>query len=205
LSLSPFFGIVLTRYNRQNEHICASALYYYHSENIEKVRLNFRQVSDTQAFQDLAYERGDTVWLEQVFGMAHDKSTVQEVGGIECSQSRIVTWPNTLQHNTEIKLKDHSKEGHAHAINILLIDPNIRVISTANVPPQRLDWKREGDALGVDVTKLSLEEKLKIFPREGDFPWALQEAREILIENREERKKFNHYQDVAFNSKNVML
>lgn len=137
--------------------------------------------------------------------MTHDGSTVQEIGGIECCQGRIVTWPNTMQHNTIIKLKDPSKEGHVHSVNFLLIDPNIRIISTANVPPQRLDWKHEAEKAPVDITHLSLEEKLKIIPREGDFPWALQEAKEILEESREERKKFNHYQDVAFQSKNVLL
>ena len=120
----------------------------------------------------------------------------------------MVAWPNTVQHNMIFTLKDKSRVGHVHAVNFMLVDPNIRIISTANVPPQRLDWKHEteeAEKRGINVRTLSLEEKLKILPREGDFPWALQEARDILTQNKEERKKFNHYQNVAFHSKNISL
>lgn len=176
--------------------------------NIESVRMHYRQVSDTRAFQDLDYERGDTIWLEEIFGLRHDEAPVQEVGYVECAQGKMVTWPNTVQHNFSVTLKDNSQVGHVHCVNFMLVDPNIRIISTANVPPQRLDWKVESEHAekrGIDVRKLPLEEKLKILPREGGFPWVLQEAREILVQSKEERKKFNHYQNVAFHSKNISL
>lgn len=176
--------------------------------NIENVCMHYRQISDTRAFQDLNYERGDTVWLEEIFGLRYDESPVQEVGYIECSQGKMVVWPNTIQHNIIFTLKDKSQLGHVHAVNFMLIDPNIRIISTANVPPQRLDWKPETEQAlkrGIDVRKLPIDEKLKILPREGDFPWILHDAREILMESKEERKKFNHYQNVAFHSKNISL
>jgi hypothetical protein len=140
--------------------------------------------------------------------MKHDESPVQEVGYIECAQGKMIAWPNTLQHTVTFTLKDKSKVGHVHAVNFMLVDPNIRIISTANVPPQRLDWRpetEEAEKRGINVRKLTLEEKLKILPREGNFPWVLQEARQILIQNKDERKKFNHYQDVAFHSKNITL
>ena len=38
------------------------------------------------------------------------------------------------------RLKDHSKPGHIRFLTLWLVDPHQRIISTANVPPQRLDW-----------------------------------------------------------------
>ncbi|EED15142.1 conserved hypothetical protein [Talaromyces stipitatus ATCC 10500] len=191
-----------------NEHICASAVYVFQTQNIDNLRFNFRQVSDTRAFQDLNYERGDTVWLEEIFGMKQNGSTVQDAGYIDINQGKMIVWPNTLQHNADLTIKDSSEVGHAHAVQFMLIDPNIRIISTANVPPQRLDWRPEAEEAwkrGMNVTKLPLEEQLKILPREGDYPWLLQDARKILMEIKEERSKFNHYQDVSFHSKDVIL
>ncbi|GAM40589.1 hypothetical protein TCE0_039r13055 [Talaromyces pinophilus] len=204
----PVFEVPWHMEGQINEHICASALYFFEMRNIENVCMHFRQISDTRAFQDLNYERGDTVWLEEIFGLRHDESPVQEVGSIECAQGKMVVWPNTIQHDISFTLKDKSQMGHVHAVNFMLIDPNIRIISTANVPPQRLDWKTETEQAlkrGIDVRKLPIDEKLKILPREGDFPWVLHDAREILMESKEERKKFNHYQNVAFHSKNISL
>lgn len=203
-----FICCILMQIDSQNEHICASALYFFEMNNIESIHMEYRQISDTSVFQDVNYERGDTIWLEEIFGLKHDKPPVQEVGYIDCPQGRMVTWPNTLQHNIIFKLKDKEIAGHVHTVNFMLVDPNIRIISTANVPPQRLDWKPETERAqkkGIDVTSMSVEDNLKILPRQYDYPWALQEARELSMQNKEERKKFNHYQDVAFHSKNICL
>lgn len=168
-------------------------------------KLEFRQIADLEPLADIEFDRGDTVWLEQIFGLKNNESAVQDVGAVKILDGRAIAWPNTLQHRGYLELKDKTKPGYAHILQFMLIDPNIRIISTANVPPQRLDWKNEADQAPVDVTKLSLEDKLKIIPREGKYPWALQEAKDILREARIERQEFNHYQDVAYHSKNVAL
>lgn len=167
--------------------------------------LEFRQIVDLEPLADIEYDRGDTVWLEQIFGLHNNEPAVQNVGTVNIMDGRAVAWPNTLQHRGILRLQDKTKTGYAHMVQFMLIDPNIRIISTANVPPQRLDWKREADNLSIDVTKLSLEEKLKILPREGGYPWVLQEAKDILREARHERREFNRYQDVAYHSKVVAL
>lgn len=41
------------------------------------------------------------------------------------------------------KLVDPTKPGHRRFIALWLVDPTRRIISTANVPPQRLDWYME--------------------------------------------------------------
>jgi len=40
-------------------------------------------------------------------------------------------------------LKDKTKPGHRRFIALWLVDPSQRIISTANVPPQRFDWWAE--------------------------------------------------------------
>lgn len=167
--------------------------------------LEFRQIADLEQLAEFEYDRGDTVWLEQIFGLQNNEPAVQTVGSIKIMDGRAIAWPNTLQHRGILELKDKTKPGYAHILQLFLVDPNIRIISTANVPPQRLDWKHEADNAPMDVTKLSLEDKLKIIPREGKYPWALQEAKDILREARFERQEFNRYQDVAYHSKNVAL
>ena len=38
------------------------------------------------------------------------------------------------------RLTDPTKPGHRRFIALWLVDPNVRIISTANVPPQQLNW-----------------------------------------------------------------
>jgi hypothetical protein len=40
-------------------------------------------------------------------------------------------------------LVDPTKPGHCRFIALWLVDPNFRIISTANVPPQQRDWWAE--------------------------------------------------------------
>lgn len=45
------------------------------------------------------------------------------------------------QHKvSSFRLEDPTKPGHRRFIALWLVDPTLRVISTANVPPQQLDW-----------------------------------------------------------------
>jgi hypothetical protein len=156
--------------------------------------------------QDVDHEKGDSVWLEQIFGLVNNTPAVQEVGGITGRQGRAITWPNLLQHKTGVlRLKDPSKPGRCKVLNLMLVDPNIRIISTANVPPQRLDWKEGLETLNRDLAELSVEDQAKKLKREGNFPWTLQEAATFLVQAREGRKAFNQYQDVAFHSKIVTV
>lgn len=177
-------------------------MYCLESENMQNNGMQFRQIADLEQLAEIDYERGDTVWLEQVFGLKNHEPAIQEVGTVRMFDGRAITWPNTLGHRGVLELHDKTKPGYAHVLQFSLIDPNIRIISTANVPPQRLDWKREAESIP-DVTRLSLEEKLKLIPRDGNYPWALQEANEILREAQKERLEFNRYQRVAYYSKTV--
>jgi hypothetical protein len=124
----------------QNEHICATALYYYDCSNITESRLAFRQQSRTDDAHDMSYPQNVNGWLQDVFGCQNDEAAVQEVGSVLCKEGRLLTFPNILQHQVQpFELADKTKKGHRKILALFLVDPGIRVISTANVPPQQRD------------------------------------------------------------------
>ncbi|KAI1433153.1 hypothetical protein GGR50DRAFT_688475 [Xylaria sp. CBS 124048] len=129
-----------------NEHICATALYYLDSDNITTGELSFRM----QTNQDLADEDEYAVgqeqykWLERVHGTslaAFTGACLQSYGNVETRQGRFLAFPNVFQHRVSpFRLIDPTKPGYRRFIALWLVDPHIRIISTANVPPQQRHW-----------------------------------------------------------------
>ena len=174
-----------------NEHICATALYYYDTENITESRLSFRQSSDVEPSMDIGYEQNDDAWLSIIFGCKNEENTAQELGSIACKEGRLVTFPNILQHRVRpFELADKAKPGHRKILALFLVDPNIRVISTANVPPQQKHWwadrVREATSLGT----LPPEIFNHIIELVDEFPIGMSEAKELRLELMDERKIF---------------
>lgn len=179
-----------------NEHICATALYYYDSENITDSRLAFRQQSAWDDADEISYPQSVHGWLTEVFGCEQDGPAMQDVGAILCREGRLITFPNILQHQVQpFKLSDPTKPGHRKILALFLVDPGIRIISTANVPPQQKDWwsehinnqmTRSGKALG----KLSNELKDKIVEEVDDFPISMEKAKELRLDLMAERSVF---------------
>ncbi|KAJ5692834.1 hypothetical protein N7462_002257 [Penicillium macrosclerotiorum] len=132
-----------------NERIAASAIYYYDSENITPSSLAFRQ-HGTYDFTDFDYPQGRYEFFQAVYGFDDpvtrysNVNVTQELGSVTCKEGRLLTFPNSLQHRvTSFSLSDRTKPGHRKMLALFLIDPHRRVISSANVPPQREDWGRE--------------------------------------------------------------
>lgn len=99
---------------------------------------------------DVYYEQGQHEFLYEVFGFDpdtvdtdSDSPITQDLGNVVCQEGRLLTFPNTVQHCVSpFSLADRSKPGHRKILALFLIDPNRRIISSANVPPQRADWAR---------------------------------------------------------------
>jgi hypothetical protein len=97
---------------------------------------------------DVGYEQGQHEFLYEVFGFDpdvvdndSDSLITQDLGNVVCQKGRLLTFPNTVQHRVSpFSLADRSKPGHRKILALFLIDPNQRIISSANVPPQRVDW-----------------------------------------------------------------
>ncbi|KAF8802211.1 hypothetical protein BYT27DRAFT_7235520 [Phlegmacium glaucopus] len=184
-----------------NEHICATALYYYSNENIEPSNLAFRQQSNTKAIYEMEYEQDYHDWFPAIFGCESGGPGVQVVGSVETREGRLLTFPNILQHQVQpFSLADPTKPGHRKILALFLVDPNLPILSTANVPCQQRDWWRDYiGQLGTGLNRLSVELQDAVFNGvTDDFPFGLDEAKDLRLELMDERKIFTIKQDRAF-------
>lgn len=192
---------------QQNEHVCAAAFFNYDIDNMEDPLMHFRNNIETATLTEVEREPNDFVWLRQVFGLENGDPAIQCTGPIRCGVGRAVIFPSIVQHKlTSFELKDKTKPGYSRAIVFYLVDPNIRIISTANVPPQRLDWTldlqpRDGEDMRAAVERLMLENRDK----KGRMPLTLDEALKIRMGLLEELIEFMKYQHVAFESNVISL
>ncbi|PGH15726.1 hypothetical protein AJ80_05434 [Polytolypa hystricis UAMH7299] len=188
---------------QMNEHICATALYYYDCENITESRLAFRQESLFNSSPSGPNDQHE--WLDAVYGCTQHGPQVQEIGDVVCKQGRLLTFPNTLQHQVQpFQLADPAKPGHRKILALFLIDPNIRVISTANVPPQQRDWWKDEIYRQHSLSPLPVELQEQIM-EDVDFPMPMDEAKELRLELMEERSAFVEEQTTAFMSPTFSL
>ncbi|KAI1089855.1 hypothetical protein F5B19DRAFT_484951 [Rostrohypoxylon terebratum] len=151
---------------QMNEHICGTALYYLDSENISSSNLSFRMQTSAYLNEDIEVGQDAYHWMEQIYGTSlgcGSSPCLQNYGSVETRQGRLLAFPNVFQHRVSpFRLEDPTKPGHRRFIALWLVDPTRRVISTANVPPQQLDWFL--NALG--STNESLQAALEKFPAE---------------------------------------
>jgi hypothetical protein len=167
--------------------------------------MEFRNIIETDALGEVEHEPNDFIWLNQVFGLENGEPAIQHSGSIKCPVGRTVIFPSVVQHRYRgFELIDKTKPGRTRGLVFYLVDPNIRIISTANIPPQRLDWtldmKDEGN-LTAAMAKLALDNK----DQKGSMPMSLSEALEYRVEFMNELIEFLRYQHVAFESNILIL
>ncbi|KAL8658464.1 MAG: hypothetical protein Q9202_007558 [Teloschistes flavicans] len=187
-----------------NESICASAIYYYSSENSTASYLSFRQQVDGDIDDDmdrlfpvdpyktrtLPHPSGKSKAIEQIFGVVSDKWAIQNVGEVLTREGRLLCFPNVMQHRVSpFRLADPSKPGHRKILALFLVDPLLKIISTENVPPQQRSWWRQMvqdtgvlDKLPPELTKNILNDI--------QYPKTLDQAKEQRLELISERKGF---------------
>ena len=194
---------------KHNEHIAATAIYYYDCHNVTESRLSFRQTAEL-GVADLQYEQDDHEGLEKIYGLEggglRDAAMLQELGSVVTRHGRMLAFPNTLQHRVEpFKLEDASKPGWRRFLVLWLVDPYYRLLSTANVPPQQHSWWSEEllkRTEGLDKLPPELGDKVLEYGKE--FTMTLDEAKAIRLELMDERTRLNeeHNQEVEFMSYN---
>lgn len=204
----------------QNEAICATAIYYYSSDNVTESRLAFRQQSYNFDGDDVSYAQDHHHWLHQVYGLRQHSNTLQEVGSVVTREGRLLTFPNILQHQVQpFKLEDPTKPGHRKILALFLVDPHFSIISTADVPPQRHDWWAE-ETFGaaykspdfiakmkehLDLLPLELRDKIREGVSIGDFPLTIDQAKEYREELMKERMNFQLAHQGSFESVEISL
>ena len=125
-----------------------------------------------------------------MYNIKQDASAIQTLGEVLTRQGRLLAFPNVHQHRvSSFKLKDPSKPGHRKILALFLVDPYIRTISTANVPPQQQEWWAE--------QTYEASEKMRSLPTEvfqgivdsmEDCPYSLSKAKEYREKLMEERR-----------------
>jgi hypothetical protein len=116
----------------------------------------------------------------------------------------VVAFPNGFQHRVgPFRLQDPSKPGHRKIVALFLVDPDIEIISTANVPPQQRDWwleaighKRDGALTG----RLPAELVDMVGAIVDDFPIGLEEAKKIREELMDERGRLDENVDALYSN-----
>lgn len=94
-----------------------------------------------------------------------------------------------LQHRVlPFKLEDASKPGHRKLLALFLVDPSIKIPSTANIPPQQRHWWAEQINQDGVLKKLPQELKDRVFEDVRDFPLSMERAKQVREELMEERK-----------------
>ena len=124
---------------------------------------------------------------------------MQEIGSVLTCEGRLLAFPNVFQHCVApFSLADPSKPGHRKILALFLVDPNLPVLSTANVPPQQRDWWiREVASSSGAIGDLPVELIDMVGNHVQDFPIGLEEAKRIREDLMAERGKLEENVDKA--------
>ncbi|KAE8369834.1 hypothetical protein BDV27DRAFT_152713 [Aspergillus caelatus] len=177
-----------------NEHICATSIYCYDSENITENTLSFRQRVITNMYWLNCGEEHDQM-LQKVFGFPESAfgtetmNLTQELGSLVTKEGRLFTFPNILQHRVSpFSLADCSRPGHRKILALFLVDPHLQIISSSHVPPQQEDWDIER-IMSIQQALRPLPQKLQdmLYDNLNTRYVTMDEARPFRLELMEER------------------
>ncbi|WP_031003466.1 DUF4246 domain-containing protein [Streptomyces sp. NRRL F-5727] len=131
-----------------NERIVSTGIYYWDSENITESGLSFRAGID-----DPEYEQNDHNGMRDVYGLENEDALNQLLGTASTPAGRCLAFPNVLQHRVgSFRLADPGRPGHRKILAFFLVDPERRIVSTSDVPPQQ-PW--------ADTSTMTLEQAMK--------------------------------------------
>ncbi|KAG8912827.1 hypothetical protein FRC01_004875, partial [Tulasnella sp. 417] len=176
-----------------NERIVASGIYYYDCENITESQLAFRVAITCEAAQ---YEQNDSEGIRLTWGLESGGQRNQVVGAVKTFANRCVAFPNVYQHQvSSFRLIDPTKPGHHKIVALFLVDPENRISSTSDIPPQQSHWTREAifEALVKDNQTMKVPlpvELVDMVADQVDNVMTLDEAKAYRLELMDERTAF---------------
>lgn len=175
-----------------NERIAATALFYYDSDNITDSALAFRTCANKEDLSTEGfYEQSDVLGIGRALGIDPDGNILQELGQVSTRAGRALFFPNVYQHRVSpFELVDRTRPGHRKILALFLVDPNLPVLSTANVPPQQRHWwEQEVSASADELVARRLPVELRDMVLDGiDFPISLDDAKAMREDLMAERK-----------------
>ncbi|KAG8989516.1 hypothetical protein FRB90_002204, partial [Tulasnella sp. 427] len=94
-------------------------------------------------FAEAPYQQSDSRAIELIWGMRRDQDSNQVVGAVKTSVNGCIAFPNIYQHQvSSFELVDRSRPGHRKILALFLVDPENRIRSTTEIPPQQDHWIR---------------------------------------------------------------
>jgi hypothetical protein len=120
-----------------SERIVGTGLYYFGCDNITESRLAFRAEVD-----EPPYQQSDDAGVAAMYGLFNEDLLVQRLGSVTAMTGRCVVFPNCLQHQVQpFELADPTKPGTRKILALFLVDPEMRVLSTLDIPAQQREWQ----------------------------------------------------------------
>lgn len=132
------------------EHIMATCLHYLDVRGITDSFLEFRKPVILNN-KNIEYPQNGSKHTTYHFGIEpnshHDGKMNRYLGLIKSVEGASVVFPNTLQHRVkEFKMRNRVHSGRRSIIAFFVVDPDHRIVSTADIPEQQETMKLE-DAL----------------------------------------------------------
>lgn len=121
------------------EHVSATCIHYVNSDNIANSYLEFRKptiVNET----NIDYPQDDRLYTSHHYGIEGHFDGVMNryLGLIHCKEGAPVIFPNSLQHRVkEFSSNNISESSLRTILAFFVIDPDHRIISTKDIPPQQ--------------------------------------------------------------------
>lgn len=153
---------------QKNEHIVAVAIVAYEMDNIKCAEMAFRQETpmEEQYYDFDEWKRcghpirfkhhrsigkvDEERKIAEIFGFKEvgngrrlfsQVMPCQEIGAVDVRQDRLIAFPSTMEYRLQgLTLVDSARPGCLRTVKLLLVDPNYRICSTRNVPPQQHEW-----------------------------------------------------------------
>lgn len=123
------------------ENIVGTALAYLDIDGITDSFLEFRKPVIINELE-IDYPQNNGRFTEHHYGIAkgdhHDGHMNRYLGLIKCGAGNSVVFPNSLQHRVkEFRLEDGRTHSTRTILCFFLVDPDVRIVSTKDVPPQQ--------------------------------------------------------------------
>lgn len=119
-----------------DEHIVATGIYYYQNENVVDSGLYIRIPLREDDEQDLNYGQDDFRGLPVHYLLKPEREQpgIQHLGPVQTNEHDCLIFPNFVQHKVStFKLEDPTKPGVRKILLFWIVDPNVKILSTADV------------------------------------------------------------------------
>ncbi|KAJ2696946.1 hypothetical protein FB645_006067 [Coemansia sp. IMI 203386] len=158
-----------------SENIIATAEYYYDSKCEKPLTIEFEEAIKTDL--DSIGDGYDLLVYDKLYGFStgdRGDNYVQSAGDINFKQGRLICYPNVYEQGNGFHRCSDLKR-----MTMYFVDPSVRIVSTAIVPPQQKDWwTKTVSSVPSRVSMLPSEVQEMVF-KHVDSPMSFEKAYEV--------------------------